>query len=418
MTRNKRVTRRRVLQGMGAVAAVSAGSALPAPSVWGQAQRGTLKLGNINSLSGPFARYGQELQRGIDLAIEKLNAEGLKIGGTTYTIEPQVYDDKSDAATAAKLVERAVINDKSHMVLASLGSVIVKACIPVAQRLQFPMMTHWAQIDGVFAGQKGNPWLYGAMPPFSRYYTRISEMAAGFDNPKIKRAAMITTNDELGVFSANQYFPSDLKKANLENAGVEFFPPKSQEYAPALERLQRKDPDMLVINCYTPDIIGIFKEMQAINWFPPMIVVEAPTQLPQSIGDAINGVFCPLFWDPSLDKTRDEYIGTSRDFSKLYKAKYNTDPPDFVAACGANNLVIYAKVLTAAGKVDDPQAINAAFRSLKSETFFSPVKFSDDGLNYEGTVHPGQFQKGELVLVYPPDIRTHAPIHPYPNTKR
>jgi ABC-type branched-subunit amino acid transport system substrate-binding protein len=243
-------------------------------------------------------------------------------------------------------------------------------------------------------------------------------MVAGLDNPKVKRAAMITTNDELGVFSANEYFPSDLKKAKLENAGVEFFPPKSQEYAPALERLQRNNPDMLVINCYTPDIIGVFKEMQATGWFPPVVVVEAPTQLPQAIGEAINGVFCPLFWDPSLDKTRDEYIGTSRDFASLYKAKYNADPPDFVAACGANNLVIYAKVLAAAGKIDDPKAINAAFRSLKSETFFSPVQFADDGLNYEGSVFPGQFQKGELVLVYPPDIRKSAPIHPYPNAKR
>ena len=52
------------------------------------------------------------------------------------------------------------------------------------------MMTHWAQVDGVFAGQKGNPYLFGAMPPFHRYYTRISEMATKFDSPKIKRVAM------------------------------------------------------------------------------------------------------------------------------------------------------------------------------------------------------------------------------------
>lgn len=417
MARRGRPTRRQVLQGL-AIAAASGGNMLAAPAVWSQSPGSTIKLGNINSLSGPFARYGQELQRGIDLAVEKLNAQGVTVGGKTYKIEQQTYDDKSDASTAAKLVERAVINDKSNIVLASLGSVIVKACIPVAQRLRFPMMTHWAQIDGVFAGQKGNPWLYGAMPPFSRYYTRISEMAAGLDNPKVKRAAMITTDDELGVFSANQYFPSDLKNAKLDNAGVEFFPPKSQDYAPALERIRRNDPDMLVINCYTPDIIGIFKEMQATGWFPPVIVVEAPTQLSQAIGEAINGVFCPVFWDPSLATTQDEYIGSSRDFATLYKAKYKADPPDFVAACGANNLVIYAKVLAAAGKIDDPKAINAAFRSLKAETFFSPVRFAEDGLNYEGAVYPGQFQKGELVLVYPPEIAKSAPVHPYPNTKR
>jgi branched-chain amino acid transport system substrate-binding protein len=258
------------------------------------------------------------------------------------------------------------------------------------------------------------------MPPFSRYYTRISEMATKLDNPKIKKAVMITPNDELGVFTSRDYFPSDLKAAGIELAGVEFFPPKTQEYGPALDRLRRLNAEMLVINCYTPDILGVFKEMQAVNYFPPMIVVEAPTSLRDGIGDAINGVFAPSFWDPTLDKTKDNYIGTSRDFVRLYKAKYNQDPPDFVAACGANNVVVYAEVLKAAGKIDDPKAINNAFRALNTGTFFSKVKFGDDGLNREGPVYPSQFQAGSAQpkLVYPPDVATATPIHPYPGYRK
>jgi branched-chain amino acid transport system substrate-binding protein len=414
------MNRRKLLKAGGAGVALASTGLLSAPAVWGQGKTATLKLASVNSLSGGFARYGQELQRGLELAIEVINGKGVEIGGTKYHIQQQVYDDKTDASTEAKLVEKAVTSDGCTIVLAGLGSVLVKASIAVAQRLQFPMMTHWAQIDGVFAGQKGNPFLYGAMPPFSRYYTRISEMATKLDNPKIKKAAMITPNDELGAFSAKDYFPSDLKAAGIELAGVEFFPPKTQEYGPALERIRRLEPEMLVINCYTPDILGVFKEMQAINYFPPMIVVEAPTSLRDGIGEAINGVFAPSFWDPTLDKTKDNYFGTSRDFARLYKAKYNQDPPDFVAACGANNLVIYVEVLKAAAKIDDPKAINAAFRAFNGETFFSKCKFGDDGLNREGPVYPSQFQAGggEPKLVYPPEIATAKPVHPYPGFKK
>ena len=420
MKTEKIVNRRKILKAGGAAAALGSTALLSAPAVWGQGKTGELKLASVNSMSGGFARYGQEIQRGVDLAIEVVNQKGVEIGGTRYTIKQQIYDDKTDASTEAKLVEKAVTNDGCTIVLAGLGSVLVKASIAVAQRLQFPMMTHWAQIDGVFAGQKGNPFLYGAMPPFSRYYTRISEMATKLDNPKIKKAVMITPNDELGVFTSRDYFPSDLKAAGIELAGVEFFPPKTQEYGPALDRLRRLNAEMLVINCYTPDILGVFKEMQAVNYFPPMIVVEAPTSLRDGIGDAINGVFAPSFWDPTLDKTKDNYIGTSRDFVRLYKAKYNQDPPDFVAACGANNVVVYAEVLKAAGKIDDPKAINNAFRALNTETFFSKVKFGDDGLNREGPVYPSQFQAGSAQpkLVYPPDVATATPIHPYPGYKK
>jgi len=407
--------RRRLLN---AAAGAAAASTLSAPAVWGQGATVAIKLASVTSMSGGFARYGQELQRGIDLAMAQINAKGLEIGGRRHAIEQTVYDDKTEAATSAKLVEKAVTSDKAHMVLAGLGSIVVKASIPVAQRLQFPMMTHWAQIDGVFAGQKGAPFMYGAMAPFSHYYTDICRMAAGFDNPKVKTVAMITPNDELGVFTAKDYLPSDVRKSDLELVAVEMFPPKSQDYAPALERIRRKASDMLVINCYTPDIIGVFKEMQALKYFPAMIVVEAPTKLHESVGDAINGVFAPSFWDPSLDKTKDVWFGSSRDFAGLYQAKHGEAPPDFVAACGANNVVIYVEALKAAGAIDDPKKINAAFRAMNAETFFSAVQFSDDGLNRRGGAYPSQFQGGRPQLVYPADSRTATAVHPYPGFRK
>ena len=48
-------------------------------------------------------------------------------------------------------------------------------------------------------------------------------------------------------------------------------------------------------------------------------------------------------------------------------------------------------MLKVAGKIDDHTAINAAFRALNSETFFSKCKFGNDGLNREGPVYPSQF---------------------------
>lgn len=411
-----RITRRTALKLGGGTVAAAATGMLSAPAVWGQ-QRATIKLVSVNSLSGAFARYGQELQRGLEMGIDQVNAKGLSIGGKTYGIALQNYDDKTDASTSSRLVERAITSDKADFIIAGCGSVITKAIIPVAQRLRTPMMTHWAQVDGVFAGQKGNPFLFGAMPPFSQYYTRISEMATKFDNPKIKRVAMITPNDELGVFTAREYLPNDMKKSGLELVGVEIFPPKSQEFAPALDRLSRLNPDMFIINCYTPEIIAVFKEMQAVKFFPPMIVVEAPTRLHEALGDGINGVFVPTFWDPTLDKTKDEYFGTSRDFARIYQERHKEVVPDFVAACGANNVVIMARALTAAGKLGDPRAVQNALKNMTGETFFSGVKFGDDGLNQQGGVYPSQFLKGKPEMVYPPETRTQQPVHPYPGWK-
>jgi branched-chain amino acid transport system substrate-binding protein len=409
----QRFSRRSALKlGVGATAA--AGLPLSTPS-WGQA---TFKVASINSLSGGFARYGQELQRGIDIAVEQINAKGVTVGGTTYTFAVQTYDDKTDSTVCSRLVEKAVTSDNANFVIAGVGSVIAKSVIPVAQRLRIAVLAMWAQVDGVFAGQRGDPYLFGVMPPFSQYYTQILGMGSKFVAPEVKRVAMITPSDELGVFTARDYLPSDVRAAGLELAGTEFFAPKSQDFGAALERITRLKPDIFIINCYTPEIIAIFKEMQTVRFFPAMIVVEAPTKLQESLGDDINGVFAPTFWDPTLDKTKDEYIGTSRDFAALYKKKHGEDPPDFVAACGANNLVVLAQVLKSGTSVTDQAALLKQFRTFSSQTFFSPVKFEKDGLNRGGVVYPSQFRNGKPVLVYPPEVALGQPVHPYPGFKK
>jgi branched-chain amino acid transport system substrate-binding protein len=381
-------------------------------------KKATFRIASVNSLSGGFARYGQELQSGIEIALEQINAKGVLVGDTTYTFSTQTYDDKTDSTVCGRLVEKAMTSDGANLAIAGVGSVIAKSIIPVAQRLRVPVLAQWAQVDGVFAGQKGDPYLFGVMPPFSQYYTQILQMAAKFDQPKVKRVAMITPSDELGVFTARDYLPSDIKASGLELVGTEFFAPKSQDFGATLERATRLNPDILIINCYTPEIIAVFKEMQTVKYFPPMIIVEAPTKLHDSLGDDINGVFAPTFWDPTLDKTKDEYIGTSRDFATLYKKKFNEDPPDFVAACGANNLVVLANVLKSGKNVGDPASLLQQFRAYSGETFFSKVKFENDGLNRGGVVYPSQFRNGKPVLVYPPEVQVEKPRHPYPGYKK
>ncbi len=416
MTTARHGTTRRTF--LGGAAATTAASVFGPGRVYAQ-KAGTLRLGSVESLSGNFANYGDYLKRGTDIAVERINAAGgVRVGDTTYKIEAQHYDDKTDATTAARLVERAITTDKAHMVLASLASVLVKACIPVAQRMRFPMMTHWAQVDGVFAAQKGDPWLFSSLNGFSAFYTLIMEMAAKFDDPKIRKVAVISPNDELGVFMAKQYFPDDLKRAKLELAAAELYPSKTQEYVGALERIRRTNPDGLVINAYTPDIIAIFKEMQTTKLFPPLVVVEAPTKLYEALGPAINGAFVPIQWDESLTGTKDPYIGSNKDFARIYREKYKEDVADFVAPLGSHNVLTYVQVLQKAGVVDDPAKIRKAFLEFHGETFFSKVSFNDTGLNPQGAIYPGQWHDGKVKLVYPPRLATTKPTHPFPLWKK
>src|SRR5258708_7441841 len=70
------------------------------------------QTGNLADSAGPYFK-------GLDLWREQANARG---GLAGRPIEFVVYDDRSDPATAARLYERLITNDKVDFVISSLGS--------------------------------------------------------------------------------------------------------------------------------------------------------------------------------------------------------------------------------------------------------------------------------------------------------
>src|SRR3979411_3085523 len=78
-----------------------------------------VKIGVALSQTGNLADSAGPYFKGLDLWGEKANARG---GLAGRMIEFVVYDDRSDPATAARLYERLITNDKVDLVISSLGS--------------------------------------------------------------------------------------------------------------------------------------------------------------------------------------------------------------------------------------------------------------------------------------------------------
>ncbi|MBP7086295.1 MAG: ABC transporter substrate-binding protein, partial [Enterococcus sp.] len=61
----------------------------------------TIKIGLNLELSGPVAGYGTQEQEGVELAVEKINAEGGILGKQVELITKDNKSETSEAATAA-----------------------------------------------------------------------------------------------------------------------------------------------------------------------------------------------------------------------------------------------------------------------------------------------------------------------------
>ena len=72
-----------------------------------------LKIGGIGSLSGGGTAWGIALQRGVQMAVDEINAAGgLKIGDKTYKPRLVMFDDQYTAAGGRLAADRLINNEK------------------------------------------------------------------------------------------------------------------------------------------------------------------------------------------------------------------------------------------------------------------------------------------------------------------
>src|SRR6516225_3665293 len=98
-------------------AALMLGAAAAAPA------QNIVKIGGIGPLSGGGTAWGLAAQRGMELAIEAVNAEGgVKAGGRSWRLELIMYDDQYTGQGGKAAAERLVNQDKVRFIIGPVGS--------------------------------------------------------------------------------------------------------------------------------------------------------------------------------------------------------------------------------------------------------------------------------------------------------
>lgn len=94
---HKNLPRRSAL-GLMAVGAIASASLLTACD----STPSTIKIGVAQPLTGNLAALGQDLLNGVNLAVEELNKEGVRINGKAVTFEVVAVDDRATPTQARK----------------------------------------------------------------------------------------------------------------------------------------------------------------------------------------------------------------------------------------------------------------------------------------------------------------------------
>src|SRR3954452_7591259 len=135
----KSPTRRSVTAGL-ALGTLAAAPGLRVGSAWAQTK--SVKMAMIAPLSGPWARQGQLLRQGAEMAIDEINQKGgiKALGGAKFEL---VVADAGDSTEKAKNAAQRLIADQPDLIggFGSWLSSFTLAVTEVTERAQLPWLT-------------------------------------------------------------------------------------------------------------------------------------------------------------------------------------------------------------------------------------------------------------------------------------
>lgn len=369
-----------------------------------------IKIGVSISMSGPLAREGGLMKQGYELWRDVVNDKGgLDVAGAKHKVELVFYDDKSDASTSTKLVEKLISEDKVQFMFGPFGSGISKATGAIGEKYKVITIAPMANADSVYEG--GFKHFFGVIPSASKGLAAHVVMLSKLE-PKPKKVVVITPDDLFPLAGAD----GAVKMAKSLGMDVEFhkYPKGATDLSSLLTSLKASNPDVVLNAGYFQDFLTTMKQSKEVKlnakYFGGVLAVQMP-DWSKSLGKDAEYTSSYSWWSPDL-KFKGPLFGTSQEYGATFEKKFGFVPDYNAAAASAGGLILQMAI-EKAGSVET-EKVRQALSGTKTETFFGTLEYDATGKNIAGDAVLIQQQNGKAVTIWPTAAAQAKPVYPIP----
>jgi branched-chain amino acid transport system substrate-binding protein len=225
-----------------------------------------IKIGLVTALSGQSARAGEALTRGLQVAIDEINAKGGVLKGRK--LELLRRDDESIPAKGVIAARELYFKEKVAVLFGGLDSPVALAIVPIANENKLPFMDPWAAGTPITKnGAKDN------------YVFRVSAVDEIVDKAMLqyaqktfnaKNCGMILVNNPWGE-SNEKGLRAALGEKGVKWAGIEKFEANDIDVVPQLSRLKAAGADCLFLVGNVGPSSQVVKSLDRMGWMPPIV---------------------------------------------------------------------------------------------------------------------------------------------------
>ncbi len=345
-----------------------------------------VRIGHVGPTSGPVAHFGKDTENGARLAVDELNAAGIRIGDKVAKFELLAEDDAADpkqaTAAAQKLADAKVNGVIGHVTSGSTlpaSQIYNAAGIPqITPSSTNPKITRQG-FAGTFRLVADDTQQGGAM---GRYTV---------ETLKAQTVAVIDDRTAYGQGLAEE-FAKAAAAAGAKVVANEFTNDKATDFKAILTSIKAKKPDAIFFGGM--DSVGgpMLRQMKQLG-IPAKLVGGDGLCTGQMISLAAEALGDERVYCVEAGGVDGDEVSANEKFRAAYKAKYNEEVQAY-SPYAYDGVKLLAEAMKTAGSAD-PAKYLPALKAVKYQGASGHVEFDEKGDRKNAALTLYTFKGGE-----------------------
>lgn len=343
-----------------------------------------IPVGEIASLTGKEAAFGQSSHKGTLLAVETINAQGGLLGRPVDLI---TEDDESKAGEAATAARMLIARRRTVALLGEVASSRSLEMAPIAQVERVPMISPSSTNPRVTAI---GSYIFRVcfIDPFQG--SVMAKFAT--ENLHLRRLAVLSSVSSAYSVGLARYFKAGLAARGLQIVREQKYSEGDRDFKAQLTVIKASGADGLFVPGYYTEAALICIQARELGMGIPIFGGdgwEGPPLL--SIGgSAVEGAYYSTHFSP------EDGSPLVKSFVAKFRARFGGETPDAMAALGYDSAMVLADAVRRAGTTAGPRVRDAlaATRDFPGVTGRTTIDAHRDASKpaFIETVRNGQFR--------------------------
>jgi len=311
------------------------------------------KIGGVVSLSGPYGIFGDDMRKGVEIAIEQ---RGGKVLGKPIQV---IWEDDETKPQAAVQKTTRLMADGSQMIFGAVSSASTIAIMNIAKQRKIPHLVTMSADDKI------------TLPAGSRYTFRTSNtlgmeqrMALAFAKEKGLKRIYGVTADYQATRDSWEWFRKAAEKSGIQIVGADFPPLGNRDFSSIVDKAARSNADGVALFMTGSDAVTIVKQAGQVNLgasktiFGPVIADET---MAAGVGPTSIGVQSGVRYHFSVDNP------ANKAFVAAFRKKFN-EYPSSAAGEAYDGMAWWLDVVEKTGSWDKEKWITAFENSTRENS--------------------------------------------------